>query len=372
MSTKNHHYWMAQAIRLAKQGLFTTSPNPRVGCVIVKNNELIGQGHHAYQGQPHAEINALNSLQSKDLAKDSTVYVTLEPCAHTGKTPPCVNALIDAQVNHVVIAMQDPNPLVAGKSVALLQSHHIEVTESILEAEAFELNAGFIKRMTMNLPFVRLKMAMSTDGKTALNNGCSEWVTGEAARKDVQYLRARACAVLTGINTVLRDNPSLNVRLTENELNVETLRQPIRVVLDSQLRMPITAKMLKLAGETWLFTLNTDDQKQQLLEQKGVKIFTQTSQTNQLDLKKVLSTLAEQGINEIHTECGSTLAGGLIQQQLVDELIIYQAPKLLGHHAPGITLWDELTQMDQVIQLKLQQCSHIGADLKLQYQPLYS
>lgn len=372
MQIKNHQYWMAQAIRLAQKGMFTTSPNPRVGCVIVKNNELIGQGYHAYQGQAHAEINALNSLASPDLAKGSCVYVSLEPCAHTGKTPPCVNALIEAQVKQVVIAMQDPNPLVAGKSISLLQEHQIEVTQGILEAEAFVLNAGFIKRMSSGLPFVRLKMAISADGKTALKNGNSAWITGEPARHDVQLLRARACAVLTGINTVLQDDPSLNVRLTAQQLGIERVRQPIRVVLDSQLRLPLQAKMLDLDGDTWVFTVNSDAEKRQILEQQGVKVFLQSSDMKQLDLTQVLKTLAEQGINEIHTECGATLAGALLQQQLVDELYIYQAPKLLGHHAQGMVLWDELTQMDQALQLNLQNCSQIGEDLKLQYQPLYT
>lgn len=371
-SQKNHQYWMALAIRLAKKGIYTTRENPRVGCVIVKDQQLLGQGYHAYAGEAHAEINAINSMQTRDLV-DSTFYVTLEPCAHTGKTPPCVEALIKAKPLLVVIAMQDPNPLVAGKSIAKLKEHGIKVIEGILEDEAFTLNKGFIKRMSCQQPFVRLKMAMSLDGKTALNNGQSEWISGAQSRLDVQKLRAQSCAILTGINTVVADDPSLNVRLKAKDLGLtKEIQQPIRVILDSQLKMPIDAKMLSLEGETWVFTSTNNDIKAQQLEEAGCVVFQLSENEKSLDLIQVMQVLAQQGINEVHTECGSKLAGGLLKAQLVDEMIVYMAPKLLGAQSKSLLDFGELTQMDQAIDVTIQDMTKIGQDLKLQCRPLYS
>lgn len=368
---KNHQYWMAKAINLAKKGLFTTRENPRVGCVIVKNGELIGQGFHAYAGEAHAEINAINSM-SFDAVKDSVVYVTLEPCAHTGKTPPCVDVLINAKPKQVIIAMQDPNPLVAGKSIAKLKKQGIDVVEGILEDEAFALNKGFVKRMSCDLPYCRLKMAMSIDGKTALKNGQSEWISGAESRRDVQRLRAQSCAILTGINTVMADDPSLNVRLTSAELGLnKELQQPIRVVLDSQLKMPLNAKMLALSGETWVFTSTNDEAKSALLEQAGCIVFQLSDNAQPLNLTQVMNVLAQQGINEVHTECGSRLAGGLIKAQLVDEMIVYMAPKLLGAQSQSLLDFGELSQMDQALDVTIQNVTTIGRDLKLQLKPLY-
>ncbi len=368
---KNHQYWMAKAVQLAQKGLFTTRENPRVGCVIVKDDLLLGQGFHATAGEPHAEINAINSMLLADV-KDSTVYVTLEPCAHTGKTPPCVDALIKAMPKQVVIAMQDPNPLVAGKSVTKLKKQGINVVEGILEAEAFALNKGFIKRMSCDLPYLRIKMAMSMDGKTALKNGQSEWISGVESRRDVQLLRAQSCAILTGINTVIADDPSLNVRLTSFELGIENLiQQPIRVILDSHLKMPLDAKMLSLEGETWVFTSTNDEHKSAQLEAAGCIVFQLSDNEQPLNLTQVMNVLAQQGINEVHTECGSRLAGGLLKAQLVDDMIVYMAPKFLGAQSQSLLDFGELTQMDQALDVTIEKVTTIGRDLKLQLKPLY-
>jgi len=368
---KSHQHWMAKAIQLAKKGLYSTRENPRVGCVIVKNGQLLGEGFHAYAGEAHAEINAINSMALKDV-KGSTVYVTLEPCAHTGKTPPCVDALIQAKPQQVVIAMQDPNPLVAGKSIAKLKDNGISVVEGVLEGEAFALNKGFIKRMTCNLPYCRLKMAMSLDGKTALNNGQSEWISGAESRNDVQYLRAQSCAILTGINTVVVDNSSLNVRLNSSDLGLsKPINQPIRVVLDSHLKMPVDAKMLALEGETWVFTSTEDKQKSKQLEDAGCVVFQISDNQQSLNLKQVMHVLAQQGINEVHTECGARLAGGLLKAQLVDDIIVYMAPKLLGAQAKSLIDFGELTQMDQALDVNIELVTTIGQDLKFQLTPLY-
>lgn len=366
-----HQNWMAKAIQLAEKGLYTTRENPRVGCIIVKNGQVLGEGFHAYAGEAHAEINAINSISLTDV-KGSTVYVTLEPCAHTGKTPPCVDALIQAKPKQVVIAMQDPNPLVAGKSIAKLKDNGISVVEGILENEAFALNKGFIKRMTCDLPYCRLKMAMSLDGKTALNNGQSKWISGGESRNDVQHLRAQSCAILTGINTILVDNPALNVRLDQSVLGLsKPIQQPVRVVLDSHLKMPIDAKMLDLDGETWVFTSTDDKEKSKQLEDAGCVVFQISDNEQALNLTQVMHVLAQQGINEVHTECGARLAGSLLKAQLVDEMIVYMAPKLLGAQAKSLLDFDELTQIDQALDVNIQQVTTIGQDLKLQLTPLY-
>ena len=264
MFSSSDHAYMAQALRLAEQGLYTTSPNPRVGCVIVRDGQVIGSGWHERAGQPHAEINALNAAGTAALSvQGATVYLTLEPCSHHGRTPPCVEALIKAGVARVVAAMQDPNPLVAGKGFALLQQAGIETQCGLMEAEANALNPGFVSRMTRKRPWVRMKIAASLDGKTALNNGASQWITGEAARRDGHRFRARSCAILTGIGTVLADDPQLGVR------HVETTRQPLRVVVDSRLEIPINAKLLRGEGEL-IFTA-TDSEKIKALRDRGAR-----------------------------------------------------------------------------------------------------
>lgn len=373
MTKLNHQIWMAKAIRLAKKGLYTTRSNPRVGCVIVKDKKLIASGFHTYQGQAHAEINALNQLDKIEDAENSTFYVTLEPCAHHGKTPPCVEAVIKVKPKCVVIAMQDPNPLVSGKSIELFKQHNIEVIVGILEAEAFELNKGFIKRMSCGFPFIRLKMAMSFDAKTALKNGKSEWITSTNARNDVQYLRARSCAVLSSISTILADDPSLNVRLSSKQLNLEQdIQQPIRVILDSQLKISPKAHLFSLPGEIWLLTLSDDIEKIKQFYSDSCQVISMQSKDSQLDLIQVMTLLASKGINEIHTECGATLSGALLKHQLVDEMVVYMAPKLLGGEARSLLEWGELTQMDETLDLKISKVTSIGEDFKFQIKPLYS
>lgn len=364
---------MAKAIQLAKKGLYTTHPNPRVGCILTKDQHIIGQGYHQRTGEPHAEINALNSLQDKAQASGATAYVTLEPCSHTGKTPPCSNALIDAGISRVVIAMQDPNPQVAGQGIARLKAAGIDVELGILEQPARELNPGFIKRMEQGLPWVRVKLAMSLDGCTAMASGESQWITGPQARADVQRYRASADAILSGIGTVLADDPSLNVRLSTDELGIEgTFRQPLRVILDSNLQTPHEARLIDLEGETVIFIseakINNKETAQKILlfESKGVEIIpVKPDPTGSLSLKQILKVLAEKGINEIHTEAGATLSGALIQQGLVDEAVLYMAPIFMGSNARGLLNLPGLEQMQDKIQLEVNDIRAVGKDWRI-------
>ena len=364
---------MAKAIQLAEKGVYTTHPNPRVACLITKDQQIIGQGYHQRAGQPHAEINALNSLQDKDQAKGACAYVTLEPCSHTGKTPPCANALIDAGISRVVIAMQDPNPQVAGQGIARLKAAGIDVEVGILEQQARALNPGFIKRMEQGLPWVRVKLAMSLDGRTAMASGESQWITGPLARADVQRYRARADAILSGIGTVLADDPSLNVRLLEDELGIEgAVRQPLRVILDSQLQTPLDARLLDLDGKTLIFTtesvLSKPDtaKKISLYEAKGIDVLpVKSTQEGRLSLKNVLQILAKKDINEVHVEAGATLCGALIQQGLVDEIILYMAPTFMGSDARGLLQLSGLNQMKDKINLNINDIRAVGNDWRL-------
>ena len=348
--------WMAQALRLAERGLYTTSPNPRVGCMLVKNGVVVGEGWHERAGEPHAEVHALRA--ANDAARGATAYVTLEPCSHHGRTPPCADALINAGVARVVVAMQDPNPLVAGQGIAKLRAAGIDVECGLMEAAARELNIGFCSRMTRGRPWVSSKVGMSLDGRTALANGVSQWITGAAARQDVQHLRARSCAVLTGIGTVLADDAQLNVR------SVETPRQPLRVVLDSKLEMPTSARILRDGGVV-IYTAVQDAQKIVALEQKGATVCVSPDAAGQVDLIAVLSDLAQRGSNEVLVEAGSTLNGALFKAGLVDELLLYVAPQLLGDAARGIAALGELTALDQRVDLEWQDVRQVGSDLRI-------
>ena len=361
----DHHRYMAYAIKLAHKGLYTTHPNPRVGCVIVKNNQIMGEGYHQYAGQPHAEVLALRDANSD--AKNATAYVTLEPCSHTGRTPPCANALIDAGVSQVVIAMQDPNPLVSGKGIKKLQDAGIDVVVGVMEQQAQALNKGFIKRMQQGLPWVRVKMAMSLDGRTAMASGESQWITATDARQDVQKYRAKADAILTGQGTLLADDPSLNVRLTADDLGIQgEIRQPVRVVLDEDLQMSAQAKMLTLSGETWVYTCVDNPQKKAQLEQHGARVFKSLGdKQNYLQLDRVLNSLAKREINEVHVEAGQTLTGTLLEQGLVDELIIYMAPALMGSDARGLFYLPSLQRMQDKIHLEIKDIRAIGRDWRI-------
>jgi len=357
---------MAQALRLGERGLNTASPNPRVGCVLVRDGNVVGEGWHECTGEPHAEVHALQA--AGEAARGATAYVTLEPCSHHGRTPPCADALIEAGVARVMVAVQDPNPQVAGQGIAKLRAAGIEVECGLMEATARELNIGFFARMTRGMPWLRSKIAMSLDGRTALNNGESKWITGEAARQDVQHWRARSCAVLTGIGTVLADDPQLNVR------ELETSRQPLRVVVDNELRLPPNARLLQPlpstfgggaggGGKLLIYTATQDAEKIDALEQAGAVVMVLPDANGQVNMTIVLRDLAAQGCNEVLVEAGSKLNGALLKAGLVDELVLYLAPQLLGDMARGIARLDELTSLDQRIELEWKDVRHVGKDL---------
>lgn len=321
---------MQNALALAWQGRFSTSPNPRVGCVIACGGQIVGQGFHLRAGEPHAEVHALR--QAGALAQGATAYVTLEPCSHYGRTPPCAKALIESGVSRVVAAMTDPNPLVAGKGLAMLEAAGIRTQSGLLEQEARELNRGFLSRIERGRPFVRLKCAASLDGKTTLSDGRSQWITGEEARADVQILRAESCAVITGIGTVLADNPQLNVR------NFSTLRQPARVILDSRLQTPLTGKLVQNGSSpTIIATLEDDEQRLRTYTQyPHIHIIRPSENNGRIDLHDLLKQLAEKGFGEVMVEAGATLAAAFLQADLADEIVLYQAPKILGNNARGL------------------------------------
>jgi diaminohydroxyphosphoribosylaminopyrimidine deaminase / 5-amino-6-(5-phosphoribosylamino)uracil reductase len=356
MPTVQDSRWMAQALRLAEQGLYSTSPNPRVGCVLVADESIVGSGWHWRAGEPHAEVHALREAGGK--ARGATAYVTLEPCSHHGKTPPCADALIAAGVARVVVTVQDPNPKVAGEGIARLRAAGIAVECGLMETETRELNAGFFARMTRGTPWLRSKIAMSLDGRTALANGVSKWITGEAARLDVQHWRARSCAVLTGIDTVLADDARLNVR------EIETQRQPLRVVLDSRLRMPIDARVL-YGGDVMIYTARHDEQKISLLQDLGVTVMVLPDDKEHVALEAMLRDLAVRGCNEVLLEAGSTLNGAMLRAGLVDELLLYVAPQLLGDRARGMAQLGELTGLDQRVNLKWQDVRQVGNDFRI-------
>ena len=348
--------WMAQALQLAERGLYSTSPNPRVGCVLVKKGKLLAEGWHFRAGEAHAEVHALRI--AGDAAKGATAYVTLEPCSHHGRTPPCADALIAAGVARVVVAMQDPNPLVSGEGIARLQQAGIAVESGLMEASARELNPGFIKRMTSGMPLVRSKIAMSLDGRTALKNGVSQWITGTEARRDGHHWRARSCVVLTGIGTVLADNAQLTVR------EVETTRQPLRVVLDSNLRIPETARILQ-GGKVLIYTALNDLKKISELRQAGARVEMLPDYNGHVNIKNCLKDLAEQGYNEVLVEAGHTLNGAMLKAGLIDELLLYMAPQLLGDMARGMAQLGELTSLEQKVDLEWQDVRQLGRDLRI-------
>lgn len=347
---------MSQALQLAEKGLCSASPNPRVGCVIVRDDRVVGSGWHERAGKPHAEINALNVAGAA--ARGATAYVTLEPCNHHGRTPPCAEALIKAGIARLVTAMRDPNPLVAGGGCALLKQAGVEVQTGLMEAEAKALNIGFVARMTRKRPWVRMKIAASLDGKTALSNGTSQWITGEAARRDGHRLRARSCAVLTGIGTVLADDPQLTVR------HVETFRQPLRVVVDSRLDIPVDAKLLRGEGEL-IFTAAASEGKIIALRDVGARSIVLPDENDHVDLVRMMQILADFEINEVLVEAGCKLNGSLVNAGLVDELVIYLAPHLIGDAAQGMLKLPELTDLTEKRALKIHDVRTVGPDIRV-------
>ncbi|MBT8077232.1 MAG: bifunctional diaminohydroxyphosphoribosylaminopyrimidine deaminase/5-amino-6-(5-phosphoribosylamino)uracil reductase RibD [Gammaproteobacteria bacterium] len=350
---------MGHALQLARRGQYTAHPNPRVGCVIVRDGKMVGSGWHREAGTEHAEIHALNEAGST--AEGATVYVTLEPCAHHGRTPPCCDALIAAGVARVVAAMEDPFKKVSGKGLKALRRAGIEVSCGLLRNAAAAMNEGFISRVERGRPFVRLKVACSLDGCTAMADGHSQWITGPQARADVQRLRAASGAILTGIGTVLADDPSLTVR--EPDL---VSRQPLRVIADSRLRMPPSACMLELPGETLVFCIN--DENRQALEARGATVCCMSG-AGQLSLAGVLQELGKLDVNDLLVEAGQTLAGTLLTEELVDELVIYQAPHIMGSETRGMfstPLWEGL---EQKMALSISDMRRVGADMRITARP---
>lgn len=355
---------MARALELAARGMASAHPNPRVGCVLVREGRILAEGWHERAGGPHAEAAALANLQAQDpagSAHGATAYVNLEPCNHHGRTPPCSEALIRAGVVRVVYAVGDPNPLVNGSGARRLREAGVQVQSGVLQAEAVDLNAGFIKRMQRGVPLVRLKLAMSLDGRTALTDGRSQWITGEAARRDVQLWRARSSAVLTGIGTVLADDPRLSVRPAGPQV-----RQPLRIILDSALRTPPGARIFDAAAErgVWIFTTSTDRGRIAALEARGARVESAGS-AGQVQLPQVLGVLGKSGINEVLVEAGAILAGALVQQQCVDELLLYVAPMVLGDQARGLLRLPEPLSLEQAPRFAMIETVPIGADQRL-------
>ena len=360
----NDHAWMARALKLARKGLYSTHPNPRVGCVIVKHGELVGEGWHVRAGEPHAEVHALRQAGAR--AAGATAYVTLEPCSHHGRTPPCAEALVKAGVGRVVAAMQDPNPQVAGRGLALLGSAGIEVASGVLENEARALNAGFIKRMETGLPYLRAKLAMSLDGRTAMASGESQWITGPAARAEVQRLRARSSMVLTGADTVLMDDARLTVRAAELGLDDELTalamqRQPLRVLVDGRLRVPLDAPFFQ-AGPA-LVASSTDEQVAHY-RAGGHELLAMPGRAGQVDLQGLLHELAARGANEVLLEAGPRLAGAFAALGLIDEYQIFVAAKFLGSTArPLLDL--PLERMSEARELRIADIRAVGDDWKI-------
>ncbi len=358
MFSEFDHFCMSRALKLAERGLQTTQPNPRVGCVIARNGKIIAEGWHARAGEAHAEIVALRS--ATEAVGGATAYVTLEPCSHHGRTPPCVEALIQARLARVVFAVQDPNPLVSGTGAAALLAAGIAVESGLLENEAVELNVGFMKRMKQGLPWVRVKLAMSLDGRTALADGTSQWITGDAAREDVQRWRARSSAIMTGIGTVLADDPRLNVRV-----NGEQPRQPWRVILDSKLRTPPTARVFASEGEVIVLTSANNAEAAAALAARGAVVEFVPAERGMLDLSAVLQRLAELEANEVLVEAGPSLAGQLLHEALVDELILYIAPKLLGPQARPLVNLPELRTLADAMAFSVIETKLIGEDVRM-------
>lgn len=351
---------MSHALSLAALGLHTTDPNPRVGCVVVRDGVTVGEGWHERAGEPHAEVHALQRAGA--LARDATVYVTLEPCNHTGRTPPCTAALIAAGVRRVVYAMDDPNATATGGAAAL-RAAGIEVAGGLMGEAAEELNAGYARRMRGGLPWVRVKLAMSLDGRTALGNGASRWITADAARKDAQQYRARSSAVITGIGTILVDDPAMNVRVPGAS------RQPWRIVLDGSMRTPPAARIVNREGQVLVFASQENASARAALEQAGATVEVLDAPGGRLPLRTILERCAALGMNEVWVEAGPTLAGAFVQAGLADELIVYVAPALLGDGAMPLMHLPALVDLEQRHRLEFTDVRMIGADLRITARP---
>ncbi|MBL4570527.1 MAG: bifunctional diaminohydroxyphosphoribosylaminopyrimidine deaminase/5-amino-6-(5-phosphoribosylamino)uracil reductase RibD [Alcanivorax sp.] len=403
MFTRLDHQYMARALQLAEQGLYTTDPNPRVGCVLVRDGEIVGEGFHARAGEPHAERHALAA--AGDRARGATAYVTLEPCFHTGRTGPCADALVAAGVARVIAAMEDPNPQVAGNGMQTLAAAGVETAAGLLEAQARALNPGFISRMTRQRPYLRIKIAASVDGRTAMASGESQWITGPAAREDVQRLRARSSAVITGVGTVLVDRPSYTVRPeqwmqgdylrrhpglapgtldgssafakgreTRREVpgqarDDDWVRQPLRVILDRTLQTPVDVPVVTAEGPCLIIAGERYADRQNALESAGAEVVHLPASGSGIDLQQLLNELNRRECNEVLVECGATLAGAFVREGLFDELIVYMAPALLGSSARPLLWLPQLASMSEKVSLKWQDVRQVGDDLRLTLVP---
>jgi diaminohydroxyphosphoribosylaminopyrimidine deaminase/5-amino-6-(5-phosphoribosylamino)uracil reductase len=357
---------MTRALELAARAIATTDPNPRVGCVVARDGKILAEGWHERAGEPHAEMNALRAAGER--ASGATFYITQEPCTQFGRTPPCVDAVIAARPARVVIGMIDPNPRERGAGIGRLEAAGIETRAGLLEAEARALNCGFVRRMEQGMPWVRVKLAASLDGRTALANGESRWITGEAARADVQLWRARSSAILTGSATVLRDNPQLNARLADGS---PASRQPLRVIADSELRTPVTARILSPPEEAIIFTVIPDGAAQrQPFEARGVRIESARPAPGGIDLRHLVTRLAQMEVNELWVEAGAWLSGALLVARVVDELVIYFAPSILGGSARGMFELPELRSLKERRDLEIIDTRMIGPDLRVIARPL--
>ncbi len=356
MITADDREHMAHALRLAERGLYTTTPNPRVGCVLVRDNVVIGEGWHERAGEAHAEVVALRA--AGEAARGSTAYVSLEPCSHHGRTPPCADALIAAGVRRVIAAIADPNPRVAGSGLEKLRAAGIDVECGVLETEAHDLNIGFVHRMRRGRPWVRLKVASTLDGKTALLNGVSQWITGPEARRDGHAWRARACVLATGIGTVRDDDPQLTVR------DVATPRQPPRLVIDSRMEISLQAKILG-DGSALLVAAQDNPDKRSQLEARGVEVLLLPDASGKVDLDALMVELGRREINELHVEAGFKLNGSLLRAGLVDELVLYMAPSLVGDRARGMFDLPALDTLAQRRELDLYDLCRVGRDLRI-------
>ncbi|MFQ6021336.1 MAG: bifunctional diaminohydroxyphosphoribosylaminopyrimidine deaminase/5-amino-6-(5-phosphoribosylamino)uracil reductase RibD [Acidiferrobacterales bacterium] len=353
---------MARALRLARRGLYTTDPNPRVGCVLVQRGEVVGTGWHERAGEPHAEIHALRAAGQS--ARDATAYVTLEPCCHHGRTPPCTDALIGAKVARVVVAMEDPNPQVAGGGVALLREAGITVEVGLLQAQGEALNPGLISRIRRRRPFVRAKLAASLDGRTAMPSGESRWISGDAARADVQGWRARSSAIVSGVGTILADDPALTVRA------FDIGRQPLRVIVDSKLRMPPSAKVLANEGPVLVVTACNDGDRAEFVRNAGAEVLHLPADDDSVDLAALMQHLAGQGINEVLLEAGEKLCGAMLQANLIDEFILYLAPTIMGSRARGMFDVPGLERMRDRVALGIEDVRAIGDDWRFICRPI--
>ncbi|WP_151445677.1 bifunctional diaminohydroxyphosphoribosylaminopyrimidine deaminase/5-amino-6-(5-phosphoribosylamino)uracil reductase RibD [Lacisediminimonas profundi] len=358
MKFQNDEDAMRHALSLAEQGMFTTTPNPRVGCVLLRNGELIGAGFTQPAGQAHAEVQALaDARQRGHDPRGATAYVTLEPCSHFGRTPPCADALVAAGVARVVVAVGDPNPLVAGQGMALLRAAGIDVRQDVLSDAARELNIGFFSRMQRQRPWLRMKAAASLDGKTALHDGRSQWITSPQARDDGHWWRARACAIITGIGTVKEDDPQMNVRA------IQTPRQPRRIVIDSRLEIALQAKVLQ-GGGTWIVAARPDAEKEARLRDAGHEVLMLPNAQGKVDLPALMLELGRRGINELHAEAGFKLNGSLIREKCADELLLYLAPSVIGD-AQGLFDLAAPDSLEQVQRLAWHEVSRVGPDLRV-------